>query len=47
MKKGRKDIEETTHVLMTKFDILKKLECSVYQTEIFGFYSYEMINIYK
>jgi hypothetical protein len=34
-------------VLTTKFDILKKLECSVSQTGTSGFYSYEMVNISK
>jgi hypothetical protein len=29
MKKGRKDIKESTHVLTIKFDILVKLECPI------------------
>jgi hypothetical protein len=32
MKKGRGDIKESTHMLTTKFDILEKQECPVYQT---------------
>jgi hypothetical protein len=33
MEKGRKDIKEPTHVLTTKFDILKKSERPVTQLE--------------
>jgi hypothetical protein len=47
MKKGREDIKETTHVLMTEFDILGKPECPVCQTETSGFYSTKMVNISK
>jgi hypothetical protein len=47
MKKGRRDIKETTHVLTTKFDILKKSECHVCQIGTSDFYSYEMANISK
>jgi hypothetical protein len=47
MEKGRRNIKEPTHVLMTKFDILKKSECPISQTWTSDFYSYEMVNISK
>jgi hypothetical protein len=47
MEKERKDNKELTHVLTTKYDILKKkLECPVCQTGTFGFYSDKMVNIF-
>jgi hypothetical protein len=47
MEKGGKDIKEPTHVLMTKFDSLGKLECHVCQTRISSFYNDKMVNISK
>jgi hypothetical protein len=47
MKKERKDIKEPTHVLTTKFGIMKKPECPVCQTGTFDFYSDNMVNISK
>jgi hypothetical protein len=47
MKKGRRDIKESTHVLTTEFDILEKTECHVCQNGTSGFYSAKMVNIFK
>jgi hypothetical protein len=47
MKKGRKNIKESIHVLTTKFNILEKSECHVCQTGTFGFYSDKKVNISK
>jgi hypothetical protein len=46
MEKGRRNIKDSTHVLTTKFDIVRKLECPVSQTGTSGFYSYKMVNIF-
>jgi hypothetical protein len=47
MKKGRRNIKESIHVLTIKFNILGKLECPVRQTETTGFYNDKMVNISK
>jgi hypothetical protein len=39
MKKRRKNINESIHVLMTEFNILGKLKCSVSQIKTFDFYN--------
>ena len=46
IEKGR-NIKEPTHVLTTKFDILGKTECPVFQTGTSDFYSYKIVNISK
>jgi hypothetical protein len=46
-REGKENIKESIHVLMTKFDIMRKLERPVYQTGISGFYSDKMVNISK
>jgi hypothetical protein len=43
--KERRNIKEPTHVLTTKFDIMRKLEGLVSQIRTSGFYSYGMANI--
>jgi hypothetical protein len=47
MGKGRKDIKEPTHVLMTKFYSLGKSECAICQTGTSSFYSDKMVSISK
>jgi hypothetical protein len=47
MEKGRKDNKGPTHVLVTKFGILRKPECLVCQTGTSYFYSAKMVNISK
>jgi hypothetical protein len=37
--KGRRNIKKLTHVLMIKFNILKKSECPISQIGTSGFYS--------
>jgi hypothetical protein len=45
--KEKENIKELIHLLMTKFNILGKSECSVCQTGISGFYSDKIVNISK
>jgi hypothetical protein len=47
MEKGKKDIKEPTHVLTTKFDILKKSERPVCPTRTSDFYNDKTLNIFK
>jgi hypothetical protein len=46
-KKGRRNIKEPTHVLMVKFDILKKPERTISQIETSDFYSEKIVSISK